>query len=77
MHRFLWLSKEQHVCAAPNRLRKDDIAVILFGGRYIYYLRPVGGDKFEYIGWGSISGFMNGEAFVDGWGDKMETFKLI
>lgn len=75
--RSLWLSKEQHICMAPQRLEKDDIAVILFGGRFIYYLRPVGGDKFEYIGWGFVSGFMNGEAFVDGWEDKVETFKLI
>lgn len=75
-YRSLWLSKRRHVCLAPNRLQKDDIAVILLGGRYIYYLRPVD-DKFEYIGFGFVSGFMNGEAFVDGWEDKVETFKLI
>lgn len=75
--RSLWLSKEQHICLAPKRLQKDDIAVILFGGRYIYYLRPVGGDKFEYIGYGWVSGFTNGEALMDGWEDKVETFKLI
>lgn len=74
--RSLWLSKEQHICLAPNGLQENDIAVILIGGRHIYYLRPVG-DKFEYVGWGCISGFMNGEAFVDGWEDKVQTFKLI
>lgn len=74
--RSLWLSKEQHVCVAPNQLHKDDVAVIMFGGQYIYYLRPAG-DKYEYVGWGWILGFMNGEAFVDGREDKVETFKLI
>lgn len=74
--RSLWVSQEQHICMAPQRLHEDDIAVIMFDGRYIYYLRPAG-EKFEYVGWGWIVGFMNGEAFVDGWEDKVETFKLI
>lgn len=74
--RSIWLSDEQHICVAPRTLQKDDIAFALFGGKYFYYLRPVG-DKFEYIGWGTISGFLNGELFVDGWEDKVETFKLI
>lgn len=74
--RSLWLTDEQHICVAPNTLQKDDIAVALLGGRYFYYLRPLG-DKLEYIGFGWISGCLNGEPFVDGWEDKVETFKLI
>lgn len=76
VYRSLWLSTDHHICLTSQRVQKDDIAVILFGGRWIYYLRPVG-DKFEYIGWGYIAGFMNGEPFVDGWEDRVETFKLI
>ncbi|KAJ4409446.1 hypothetical protein N0V82_009466 [Gnomoniopsis sp. IMI 355080] len=74
--RSLWISKDQYVCLTPPQVQKDDIAVILFGGKWIYYLRPVG-DKFEYIGYGYSAGFMHGEPFVDGWEDKVETFKLI
>lgn len=76
--RSLWVSQDQqHICLAPHRLENGDIAVILFAGNWINYLRPVGRDKFELIGWGYIAGFMDGEPFEYNWEDKVETFRII
>lgn len=75
-YRSLWVTSDQRVCLAPHRVQKDDIAAILFGGEWIYYLRP-SGNMFEYIGWGYIAGFMHGEPFeVEGWENTVKTFRL-
>lgn len=75
--RSLWIADNQGLCLTPNRAQMGDIAVILFGGDWVYFLRPLG-DKFEYIGWGYVAGCMHGEPFeVDDWESNVETFKLI
>lgn len=75
-YRSLWVTSDQRLCLTPHRVQKGDIAVILFGGEWIYYLRPIG-DMFEYIGWGYIAGFMHGKPFeVDDWEDAIKMFRL-
>lgn len=75
--RSVWMANNQRLCLTPNRAHRGDIAVVLFGGDWVYFLRP-SGDKFEYIGWGYVAGCMHGEPFeVDDWEDNVETFKLI
>lgn len=85
--RSLWVSKNQRLCVTPNQAQKGDLPVILFGGRWIYYLRSRGGlhgaglggdDVHEYVGWGSIAGCMHGELLDEaGWEDRVKTFTLI
>lgn len=85
--RSLWVSENQRLCVAPNQAQKGDLPVILFGGRWVYYLRSRGGlhraglggdDVHEYVGWGSIAGCMHGELLEEaGWEDRVKTFTLI
>lgn len=76
MERALWTTVAGNIVLAPRTVKRGDIPVVLFGGRWIYFLRPSDG-MFEYIGWGYVHGFMKGEAFEDeGWQDEIVTFKI-
>lgn len=76
MERALWMTVAGNLVLAPRTVQRGDIPVVLFGGRWVYFLRPSEG-MFEYIGWGYVHGFMKGEAFEDeGWQDEIVTFKI-
>lgn len=73
----LWLLENGNLALVHNTVRADHTPVVLLGGRYIYFLRPSGTDKFKYTGFGHVDGFMLGEAFSEpGWEKRLETFKI-
>lgn len=74
--RALWVTERGDLVLAPDTVRSSDIPVVLLGGKWIYFLRP-SGDMFEYMGWGHVHGFSNGEVFESkDWEKTVETFKI-
>lgn len=74
--RALWRTERGGLVLAPESVRLGDVPVVLFGGKWIYFLRP-SGDMFEYLGLGYVHGSMNGEVFdADDWQKRVETVRI-
>lgn len=75
--RALWVAGDGGLVLAPSGAREGDVPVLLFGGRWAYFLRPCAGDVFEYLGWGYVHGAMCGEALrAEGWEERVERFRI-
>lgn len=57
--RRIFLSGDNHVGLGPAAMRDGDLICIFFGGQTPHILRPVGEERFEYVGECYVHGLMN------------------
>lgn len=63
----------------PETIERDDMVVILFGGKVPYVIRELGEGKYSFIGECYVPGLMAGEA-VEQWKtneSQAEFFNLV
>ncbi|KAJ4362875.1 hypothetical protein N0V83_009992 [Neocucurbitaria cava] len=73
--RKFFISSKGFMGIGPNAMKKDDVILILFGGKVPYVLRPSEAG-YRFIGECYILGLMNGEA-VDWWKENGRTREMF
>jgi hypothetical protein len=63
--RSLGVTENKRLCLVPSEARVGDNVAILLGGKTTYILRPIEGDRFEFLGEAYVHGLMNREALKD------------
>ncbi|KAI1387504.1 heterokaryon incompatibility protein-domain-containing protein [Hypoxylon trugodes] len=79
LHRRFFITTENLMGIGPETMEKDDIIVILFGGKVPYVVRELGENEYSFIGECYVPGLMFGEA-VKQWresGRKANFFNLV
>ncbi|KAI1453199.1 heterokaryon incompatibility protein-domain-containing protein [Annulohypoxylon moriforme] len=79
LHRRFFLTTGNLMGIGPETMERNDIVVILFGGKVPYVVRELGEGKYSFIGECYVPGLMTGEA-VEQWkksGHNAEFFNLV
>lgn len=78
-NRSFWIMNDKFLCLAPDTAKRDDLVVVLFGGRVLYILRPATEeDRYHFIGTAYVQDFMEGEAMQDPeWEQNVKSFSLV
>ncbi|KAI0849711.1 heterokaryon incompatibility protein-domain-containing protein [Daldinia vernicosa] len=66
LHRRFFITAGNLMGIGPETIERDDIVVILFGGKVPYVIRELGEGKYSFIGECYVPGLMAGEA-VEQW----------
>ncbi|OTA90543.1 hypothetical protein M434DRAFT_77799 [Hypoxylon sp. CO27-5] len=79
LHRRFFVTTGNLMGIGPETMEKDDMIVILFGGKVPYVVRELGEAKYSFIGECYVPGLMTGEAVepLKKNGRKAEFFNLV
>jgi hypothetical protein len=75
VRRSLCITKGKRLCFVTTEVKQGDVVAMLYGGEYLYALRPYG-YAFTLVVNAYIHGLMDGEA-VDNPVFKLQVFKII
>ncbi|KAI1472890.1 heterokaryon incompatibility protein-domain-containing protein [Daldinia caldariorum] len=66
LHRRFFITEGNLMGIGPETMERDDIVVVLFGGKVPYVIRDLGEDRYSFIGECFVAGLMAGEA-IEQW----------
>ena len=61
-NRRFFVTSAGRIGLGPQTMQDDDIISVLYGGKWPFVLRHIGGDEYEFIGHCYVHGIMHGEA---------------